>query len=247
MPALTAIQIKVIESAIDKVFARLKTRFLGPRRGSKMIAFQFKPELSLPGLFTAANHDEGNKKPDRDLLRSLMSVAEKHIDAQKSSTKAQVVRAIDAHLRGNGKGDLKTVLGGELAEVWKKTAESAKSILDTEGTTARNAGTLDGVMKVNASMGIDDPLVYFVVVRDHLLCKECRNLHLMADQVTPRVWRLSEIGHGYHRKGQSNPKIGGLHPHCRCSLVTLMPGYGFDAGRVTFVSPSHDEWRIQHG
>lgn len=245
MPALTAKQIRIVEMAVDRVFDRLKTRFLGPRRGSKLIAFQFKPELSLPGLFTAANHEEGNKKPNRDLLRSLMTVAEKHIDAQRASTKAQVVRAIDGHLRGGGKGDMRTVLGGELADVWKKTADSAKRIIDTEGTTARNAGTLDGIVKVNSSMGIEDPTVYFVVVRDHLLCGECRRLHLLDDGDTPRVWKMSELGHGYHRRGQSNPKIGGLHPHCRCSLVTLMPGYGFEAGRVTYVSSQHDEYRLQ--
>lgn len=246
MPALTSTQTKIIEKAIDKVFDRLKTRFLGPARGAKTIAYQFKPELSLAGLFLDANHSEGNEKPDKDLLRSLLRVAEKHIEAQRESTKAQAVRSVDAFLRGNQKTDLKTVLGGELADIWKKTAESTKRIIDTEGTTARNAGSLDGIVKVNSSMGIEDPIVYFVVVHDHLLCPECKRLHLMADGFTPRVYRISEIGHGYHKKGQNDPKIGGLHPHCRCSLVTLLPGYGFSAGgSVTYIDADHNEYDKQ--
>lgn len=246
MPALSVTQIKIIERSVDKVFDRLKTRFLGPKRGAKTIGYQFKPELSLAALFLDATKNEGNVKPDKDLLRSLMAVAEKHIESQRDNTKAMVVRAVDAFLRENKKGTLKTVLGGQLADIWKKTAESTAKIIDTEGTTARNAGTLDGIVKVNASMGIDDPFVYFVVVHDHLLCKDCLNLHLMPDQNTPRVYRLSDIGHGYHKKGDLNPKIGGLHPHCRCSLVSLMPGYGFDSGgRVKFISKEHNEYDEQ--
>jgi len=34
--------------------------------------------------------------------------------------------------------------------------------------------------------------------------------------------------------------------NCRCSLVTLMPGYGFDArGRVTFMDVGHNELEKQ--
>jgi hypothetical protein len=75
----------------------------------------------------------------------------------------------------------------------------------------------------------------------------CRRLHLLDNGKTPRVYKLSEVGHGYHKKGQDDPKLGGLHPHCRCTLVTLMPGFGFDkAGMVKYISRTHDEWAKQH-
>lgn len=246
MPALTAQEIALIHMHVDNVFARLKTRFLGPKRGALSIAYQFQPSLSLPGLFTAANQEEGNASPDKDLLRSLLRVAESHIEAQRDTTKANVVRTIDAFCRGKRTPDTRALLSGQLADVWKKTAESVKKIIDTEGTTVRNAGALDGITKVNASFGIEDPIIYFVVVRDNLLCTECRRLHLMSDGITPRLWRTSEIGHGYHKKGDSFPKIGGTHINCRCSIVTLMPGYGFDgAGMVVFIDPQHDEYAKQ--
>jgi hypothetical protein len=97
-------------------------------------------------------------------------------------------------------------------------------------------------------MDIDDPVVYWVIVRDEHVCGECVRLHMLPDGVTPRCWYLSEVGHGYHKKGQDNPKVGGLHPHCRCSMVTLLPGYGFSAsGNVAFISLNHDEVARQRG
>jgi len=84
-----------------------------------------------------------------------------------------------------------------------------------------------------------------VVIKDKDLCPECARLHLLEDGVTPRVWLLSDVGHAYHKRGEPNPKMGGLHPHCRCSMVTLMPGYGFVAGRVGYIAKGHDQLEHQ--
>jgi hypothetical protein len=48
-----------------------------------------------------------------------------------------------------------------------KAEDGVKRILDTEASNARNMGSLDGIIKVNAFSGIEDPIVYFVVVRDN--------------------------------------------------------------------------------
>jgi len=126
-----------------------------------------------------------------------------------------------------------------------------RRLIDTEAQNVRNTGVLDGIIKVNAAHDIEDPVIYFVVVRDNYLCPECKRLHLLEDEKTPRLWYLSELGHGYHKKGQSNPKLGGLHPNCRCSLVPLMPGFGFSKdGFTTFRGTKYDaikEQRSAHG
>jgi hypothetical protein len=178
-----------------------------------------------------------------------MRTAEGFLDAQRVTMRTQAVRAVETFLKdAAAKGvdtDVETVLGGELGAIWRKTRDGVNKIVDTEASHTRNTGTLDGIVKVNAANGIEDPIVYFVVVRDTDLCNECRRLHLLPNG-HPRLWHLSELGHGYHRKGQENPKIGGLHPHCRCSLVTLLPGYGFDdQGMVTFVGFDHDAMKKQ--
>lgn len=248
---LTKKQVGVIEHAVDHLFDQAKARFLGPGSIDKRIVAAFREDLSLPGLFLAASREERNR-PDESLLHSIMRIANGYIEATRQETKAKVVKHVDAFLkdaRAKGiKTDMQTVLGGELPEVWGKVTANMRRIIDTESTGARNMGTLDAIVKINAASGIEDPTVYFVVVRDEHLCDECKRLHLLDDGKTPRVWKMSELGHGYHKRGQDSPKLGGLHPHCRCSLVTLMPGYGFDAaGFVTFKHLDWDEIKQQRG
>jgi hypothetical protein len=107
---------------------------------------------------------------------------------------------------------------------------------------------MDGVVGANAAVGVEDPVVFFVIVRDGNVCKECIRLHMMPDGTTPRLWYLSEVGHGYHKKGEETPKIGGLHPHCRCVMTTLMPGFGFnEGGFVKYISKDYNAIQEQRG
>lgn len=241
--------IKVIHDAVDDLFARLKARVFGGWMQPKKLKLQINPDLTLPALFRAASIEERNK-PDEELLNSLLRTADGYLDAQHMSTRTQAVKAVESFLRhahaGGVDTDVETVLGSELSNIMRRAKEGVKRIIDTEATAVRNTGTLDGVVKVNAAQGIEDPVVYFIVVRDTSLCKECKRLHLRKDG-TPRLWRLSELGHGYHKVGEKNPKIGGLHPHCRCSLATLLPGYSFDAKtkKLDYQAPDWDEYAYQ--
>jgi hypothetical protein len=250
-PALSPRAISTIHSAVDEAFDRLKLRLLGPQSfGKRMYIGGYNRHLSLPGIFEEAAREEGTV-PNLATLNQILKVAGGYVDSTREKTKARVVKEVtaflhDAHQKGVDT-DLKTVLGGKLSEVWSDTAHAVRRIVDTEAQHTRNVGTLEGIVRVNAVAGIDDPTVYFVVVRDNALCGECKRLHLLKDGKTPRVWKLSEVGNGYHTKGDPNPKMDGLHPHCRCSLVTLMPGYGFnDGGFVAFIAPKHDEYEKQH-
>ena len=241
--------VKVIHKAIENIFEKAKVRLFN-RPFPKHIVFNskagvsVKPELTLPAIFIAASIEERNK-PNLELMASLERIAEGYLDAHKEATKAKVVQTIDAFLRDaehkNIKTDVVTVLGGQLEKVWAKLKTDMNRIVNTEATINRNVGTLDGIVKVNAASGIADPVVYFVVVKDNVTCEECIRLHLMPDKITPKCWYLSEVGSSYHKKGEESPKIGGLHPHCRCSLVTLLPGYGFTGGSLMFIKHGHEE------
>lgn len=240
---------KSIERAVDALFDRAKARFLGPdwvRRGDKTIQIQvtWKPELTLPGLLQAATREE-RTFPDDDVMKTLLTIAEGYVDAQRQHVKTQILHTVDSAIKDAAaqgeEADIADIVRGQLEHVWEKTAHALTKVVDTEATKARNLGTLEGIVRVNAASGVEDPVVYFVVVRDEHLCSECKELHLMEDEITPRCWYLSEVGHGYHRKGDGNPKMGGLHPHCRCSIVTLMPGYGFRGGNLMFIADGHSE------
>jgi hypothetical protein len=79
-------------------------------------------------------------------------------------------------------------------------------------------------------------------------CDECKRIHLMPDKITPRAWKLSEVSAGYHKKGENFPCMSDLHPHGRCTMVTILPGYGFDAdGKVTYITHGYDILKEQRG
>jgi hypothetical protein len=239
---------KAIHKAVSDLFDKAKARLFARPPVSQTLKVAISPTFSLPGLFTAASRDEA-ANPDATILRTLLSHAENYVDSYQEATKAKVTKAVDTWLQEAAltgvKTNLETVLGGELAEVWGKVTGDMKRLVETEGTNARNTGSLDGILRVNAAHEIEDPVVYFVVVRDSHLCLECKRLHMLDDGITPRLWYISELGHGYHHKGESNPKLGGLHPNCRCSLVTLMPGFGFKNGFVSFIKLHHNELEEQ--
>jgi hypothetical protein len=243
-----------IASAIDTLFDNAKARLLGPQSiVGKKIHIGYIREMSLPGIFEAGSLEE-MVKPDLDVLDSLIRVAGSYVDAHRERTKARTIHEINgaiAEARHNGgmsQSDFRGLVNTKLSEVWSDVTRNIHSVVDTELSHAKNVSVLDGVIGSNVNAGIADPVVYFVVVRDNILCKECKRLHLMDDEKTPRLWYLSELGHGYHKKGEDSPKIGGLHPHCRCTLVTLLPSYGFtNDGMVKYVKRGHLELPAQRG
>ncbi len=246
-PVIGPAVVKAIHKAVDLVFDKAKNRILGPWSIPKQLAIGYNRAWSLPGIFEAAAREEGYA-PDLGTLKQLLDVAGGYIDATRHKTKARVVQEVtsflkDAHMKGV-KTDLPTVLGGKLNEVMNEAVVSMRRIIETETNQVKNVGILEGAIRVNATQGVKDPIVYFVSVNDASRCSECTRLHTV-DGNTPRLWRLSEVGHGYHKKGDPNPKIGGLHPNCRCTMATLMPGYGFVGGRVTYVTRDHDEYAKQ--
>jgi hypothetical protein len=244
---------KLIHDAIDEIFDKLKIRFLGPHtvKTGKKLYVGFRRDVSLPGIFERAASEEGVVRPDLDLLDSLSRVASNYIDGTRERAKAKVSHEIDGWLREQttkkvAPDALNEALKERLGDVWKEITTAAKTIIETESTKTRNVSIMDGIVKMNAARGIEDPVVYFIVVRDDRRCGECTRLHLMEDEVTPRCWHLSSVGHGYHTKGDDFPKLGGLHPNCRCTMVTLLPGFGFDKkGGLTFIGPDHLELEKQ--
>lgn len=220
--------IKEINKSIELVFDKLKTRFLGPNPDNRIMVTYNHP-LSLPGLFESAASEEGTK-PHIDTLNNLVEAASSYLDASQEQAKARTVTAIrqflsDASVNGIDT-DWRTVLGGQLADIWKDVSNNVERIIHTETAGAKNISVMDGIIKVNESMGIGDPVVYFVVVHDGDLCAECKRLHLLEDLITPRCWKLSELSHSYHVKGEDKPSVTGEHPHCFVGSTKLFTSDG---------------------
>lgn len=246
--------IEAISDAIELLFTRAKTRFLGPKsapRGKKLGLHytDYDQQLSLPGIFEKAANIEGTKHDERS-LNAVTKIAGSYLDATKERAKAKLVQKIQAFIEeATQKGkevDVDTVLGGQLTDTWAEVTNNVKRIFETETNTARNTSIGESISKVGAATGNPDPTVFFVCVHDNALCDECKRLHLMENEITPRLWKMSELGSGYHKKGDPSPKLGGLHPNERCVLTILMPGFGFDGdGLVAYITPEHNELENQ--
>ena len=241
---LTASVIKTIESEIDTVFDDAKARFLG---NSKRLVISVIKDLTLPGIFEQAALDEGGI-PDKGTLNSILTVAENYLDSARAKAKAEIVAKIQgfvdqAQFSEDNEAELRKQLQDTLNETWKGVSVNLETILDTEAQKTKNISLLDGIVRINASQDVNDPTVFWIVTRagkDHP-CEECAKIHLMPNGIIPRLWKMSEVSYQYHKRGDSSPSVSGLHPHCMCTLTTLLPGYGFDAnGRVTYISDGFD-------
>ncbi len=240
-----------IHELVDEMFDRMALHLVGEvpsLRNKKSIVFTSKPNLTLAHLFIKSLGSERPLPQEQEALKNLLSTAEEYVSSLRSKTKAQVTESIDSYVKEQALKNERasTVeIKSRINDVLDKARSHFKTIAEAESTKARNMGKALQIGKVAASQGVQDPSVYYVVIKDGKTCNECVRLHLMDDLVTPRVWKLSEIGFGYHKKGQPNPKIAGLHPHCRCSMAFLAPGFGFKAGQVSWIGEGHDEYRAQ--
>jgi uncharacterized protein YqgV (UPF0045/DUF77 family) len=242
--------IKEIRNEVDDVYDRIRSRFLGDKYKKKGIVFEVKND-TLDEFFKKILELEGGEY-NKDVLDTLKDVCGSYLDASREKAKAQVINAIQAIIRESVLSgevpNIRTAIEGQMTKVWGDASKHVETILNAEINTAKNVSILEGITEYNAKIGVDDPVVFFVIVRDGAVCSECIRLHMLPDGVTPRLWKMSDVGSGYHKKGENNPKIGGLHPHCRCQLTTLLPGYGFNAaGKVTYISKDHDEYAKQQG
>jgi hypothetical protein len=209
-----------IHELVDELFDRMALHLIGEvpsLRNKKSVIFTSKPDLTLSHLFLKSLGSERLLPQEKEALKNLLSTAEEYISALRAKTKAQLTESIDSYIKEQILKNQKpsTVeIKNKINETLTKARDHFKTIAEAESTKARNMGKALQIGKVAASQGVQDPNVYYVVIRDGKTCSECVRLHLMDDLITPRVWKLSEIGFSYHKKGQPNPKISGLHPHC---------------------------------
>ncbi|CAB4127231.1 hypothetical protein UFOVP75_93 [uncultured Caudovirales phage] len=235
--------IRAIGSAVDNLFDRMKTKLLGSRNQDKKIAVRFTHGESLQGLYEAAVSQEG-AVPSASSIGSIHKIAASYLDATKEQTKARLIKEINATIE-ESKGEAVSIipeLTERLNDVFRKATSDVNRIVSSEAQNSRTLGLLEGIVKINERVDVDDPTVFFIIVRDQHVCEECKRIHMLPDGITPRTFKLSEVSHGYHKHGEDTPCVSGLHPHCRCTMGTLLPGTGFDKhGFITFVDVDHDE------
>ena len=251
--------VKSISQAVKAVFFRARKRFLNTSVEEKGIRFGVKlpqraadnrEDLSLKGIFDAGAKSEG-MAPNPKLYESVERGVSDLLEAHEKLAIARILNSVQSYLHdadsGSSTADPEKELGKVLQENFEKVTQDVEKVVNTESTKAKNISTLDAISKISASIGIEDAAVYFGGPVDGNTCKSCLKMYFLEDQVTPRVWKTSELKAGYFKKGDDCPCIGALHTNCRHALCSVMPGYGFKKGKLAYIEPGYNVIEAQRG
>jgi hypothetical protein len=234
-------QFQKVVSYIKDMFDVITQQFLPTEKNSLNIGYD-----SLPALYRESVRAHGGY-PDPTTEDSLIEVAQAYLDAVKTGMEADLRHTLITQEKTK-KDDSEVNLTEMVQGILDKAEFEVKRVVDSEAQRARSTGAFEGVVHTAAKIGIDDPTLFFVIVRDGKCCGECLSLHMLPDGVTPRVWKMSEISKGYHKKGSDIPSLAGEHPNCRCSPSICPPNYSFSsAGNLTYKYEGYDEWTRQRG
>ena len=241
---------EAIEVAISKMFDHLSYKLLGniPKLQNKSPFFGSSPQMSLAHIFIQALSGKEPNHFERDVLRGILSSSYGHIESLKNKTSSNVVEAVDALVREariKNEYTSSSVVAEVIASEMDKARTQMKTIAEAESTKTRNMGHTMEIAANAEKQGIEDPTVFFIVVRDGLLCYECKRLHMLPDGITPKTYKMSDLSMGWHKRGDDRPSAFGEHTFCRCSLSQLAPGWGFKNGFVSFIGLDHDEYKSQ--
>ncbi len=243
---------EALDGVVESIFDRVALQFIGdiPKlRNKKTLVISGQKNFGLAHLFVQAM---GNRPPniiEQDFLKGLLNSSFEYIESLKNRTKANIVEKLDALAREASikneelsEDNIQSAIGEE----FRKAKSHMQAIAESESTKLRNLGHMMDITRVASDLGDSDPTVFFVVFKDQSTCKECIRLHLMPDGSTPRLWKFSELKQGYHKRGEDAPSAFGLHPHCRCTLVYLSRGFGFDEfGKLSYRTEGFDAYSKQ--
>jgi hypothetical protein len=99
---------------------------------------------------------------------------------------------------------------------------------------SQNVGALDGIIGMSKSMGISDPTIFKIGILDESRCKHCWRLWTLEDKITPRVYKLSELDGSPGEWKNPVASVSPTHINCRDILTVLMPGFGFEGGKIAY-------------
>ena len=251
MSALTLKAIRSIERLVDDHFDKISMEFLGiiPKMTQQKRIIFSTAQNSLVSLYSEALGNTNPNKNEENILKVMLRISNGYIDSLRDRTKSNIIEKINGYILDQ-EAKKETISLNKAKEMFRDEMEKAKKhfklIANTESNKVTNTGTALQIAKIGKANNEEDPTVFFIVTIDDVTGSEEFVLHLLPDKKTPRVWKLSEISHEYHKKGDPTPSLAGLHPMCRCKISYLANGYGFnEEGKVVWKSENWNELQYQ--
>lgn len=242
-----------IKDLVERLFDKIAVKLLGripSLRNNKNLFISAEPNMGLSHLYVQAMNNRYPNVLEEDVLKGLLASSHGYIESLKHSTQSSVAEQVDGLVRqslisGNpvDHSQIEKILDKEFV----KASNTLKIVAESESTKVRNVGSVMDIARVAAEKGIEDPNVFFIVVRDKATCQWCIKNHLH-ENGTPRVFKLSEIKQSYlstEEKKAGGVSVCGAHPMCRCTLSYLSPGFGFKRGKLEWIQQGHDEYSFQ--
>jgi hypothetical protein len=126
-----------------------------------------------------------------------------------------------------------------------------RTIVTTELNRASNWGSMDAIITANPNRQPDEIYVYKSGPSDEATCKHCLKFWFLADGITPKVYKMSDLmnnGSNIGRKAKDwLPTIDSTHPNERHILHEITPGWGFNGSNLTYKGKDHSEYHYQTG
>lgn len=242
-------QRKAIETTINDLFYELKVRLLGRFFTGPKIYFEVlnsvNPLDTLEGVYnyTYAMLYGPGAKPSKKRAKKLAQITGNYIEAERLKTINKIMVGID-------EADTVEEVQDAISTQMDKTTSYINKLVATEVRNTQANAEREGIEKIGASIGVDDPVVCKLGVVDPKLCDNCKKLWHSDDNIkVPKVYKLSQLKDGYN-SDHKNPKPTTLatHPHCRHVLTMVPPNFGFtDDGVITFKGFGYDIYEDQRG
>lgn len=205
---------------------------------------------SIASLYIKALNSKVITEEEEDVLRGLLSVTNDYAEALKNSTKASVTNELNAYAQGqNIKKE--PISSNKIESIVNKQMEVAGNkfniIAGAQSNTSKNVALLSAFSKMSGQNKEEDAIVFFRPVPvDSVTAPATLQVHLLLDQVTPKLYYIKELNSNYYKKGDKVASIHGTHPYCRCAFSYLAHGYGFNSeGKIIYISKGHNELEEQ--
>ena len=208
-------QKKAVLEAIEKLFGETQAKLLGDRfNGNKIfftVAYNTPFEETLAGIYTSAIKTQNpDAFIDTKTIDSLAQITANYVDAQKLKTINNTMMDVLSAPNQN-------VAFQKIIENMDRAKDYITMLLATETQMVRAFANQNGITQIAASLGDEDPYIYFTGKIDQKLCKYCRAMYHTQNNINvPKVFRLAELKEGYFKPkewdGFSPFKSG--HPNC---------------------------------
>lgn len=142
-------------------------------------------------------------------------------------------------------------IASELREKTGDNFRDWKRVAINETATAMNLGEMDAIVDRNKSKPPEEIYVFKRVNFDAATCQYCKKAYLInSDSQVPKVFKLSQLQANGTNYGKSPkeylPTVTPLHVNCRCALVEVPNGWGFDEnGRMIYKGPDFNPYNSQ--